>query len=382
MFNTILTRLKKDEKGQSVILVAILAVLLLGITAFTVDAGYLYLQKRNLQNVADAASLAGAGALLDGEDIYVEVKEYVEAHGFDENDIVNESEIKNISSSDTKVPVELRINRELFFAKVLGFQDSDVGSFAEAEIFKLPGFPAFVSFDEDDGDVRLSGNINIVMGNQLVVHSNKDITVDGNAVTIMTSPTGTYLDTLKDDHGLYVDTLQVSEPLVSPFANFNHGFVTNSDTLGTEINRLIDAGELHFAEGAAPTSFAYYEVSEIQFQGSNREATLEVPGGEPGVIYINGDIKSGTIPGNCILNIVTNNGLVIVNGEFITAGNQKLDLDGLLYATGDIDLRGVIYSLNGGLWSEGKVHLRGTPTTFTTFEGAEIQADPKIRLIR
>lgn len=54
---------RTDEQGAVAILVAILAVFVVGLSAFTVDLGSAYISNRNLQKAADAGALAGAQAL-------------------------------------------------------------------------------------------------------------------------------------------------------------------------------------------------------------------------------------------------------------------------------------------------------------------------------
>ncbi len=53
----------RDERGAVAILVALLAVFLVGMSAFTVDLGAAYVSNRNLQKAADAGALAGAQTL-------------------------------------------------------------------------------------------------------------------------------------------------------------------------------------------------------------------------------------------------------------------------------------------------------------------------------
>lgn len=57
------SREPRDERGATAVLVALLAVFLVGISAFTVDLGQAYVSNRNLQKAADAGALAGAQAL-------------------------------------------------------------------------------------------------------------------------------------------------------------------------------------------------------------------------------------------------------------------------------------------------------------------------------
>ena len=54
---------RHDERGAVAVLVAILAVFLIGLSAFTVDLGAAYVSKRNLQKAADAGALAAAQVL-------------------------------------------------------------------------------------------------------------------------------------------------------------------------------------------------------------------------------------------------------------------------------------------------------------------------------
>lgn len=57
---------RRDERGQTVVLVALLLATLTGFTALAVDAGRFYMERRFLQNAADAAALACAQKLTAG----------------------------------------------------------------------------------------------------------------------------------------------------------------------------------------------------------------------------------------------------------------------------------------------------------------------------
>lgn len=47
------------EKGQTLVLVAVMMMALLGLTAIAIDLSYVFVQRRDMQNAADAAALAG-----------------------------------------------------------------------------------------------------------------------------------------------------------------------------------------------------------------------------------------------------------------------------------------------------------------------------------
>jgi len=58
--------LRTFEKGQILVLLALVLVGLLGFTALAVDGGMIFADRRYMQSSADAASLAGAGAVASG----------------------------------------------------------------------------------------------------------------------------------------------------------------------------------------------------------------------------------------------------------------------------------------------------------------------------
>lgn len=120
----------KNEKGAITVIVAMSLVVLLGMTSLVTDVGYLYFRKRNLQNAADAAALAAAWEALDGSSMARdEAEKYVTAHGLDPA-----TNIREFLVSGATVSVELEAEEDLFFARVLGFQQSTVVAKAVATL--------------------------------------------------------------------------------------------------------------------------------------------------------------------------------------------------------------------------------------------------------
>jgi Flp pilus assembly protein TadG len=56
-------KIPNSNRGATIVIVALALVVLIGIIALAVDIGYMYATRNELQNVADAAALAGAGYL-------------------------------------------------------------------------------------------------------------------------------------------------------------------------------------------------------------------------------------------------------------------------------------------------------------------------------
>ena len=82
MYN-LFKKLRKEEDGQSLVMVALLFAVLLGFSALVIDVGMLYVTKAELQNAADAGALAGAAVpIQDAERV---AKDYVRFNGVDDN---------------------------------------------------------------------------------------------------------------------------------------------------------------------------------------------------------------------------------------------------------------------------------------------------------
>ena len=89
--------LGRQERGQILALVAMLALVLIAFIGLVVDAGFLYAQRRQAQNAADQAALAGAHAMLDGAaqaEARAAAFEYADSNGYD--NVTNNSVIVNI----------------------------------------------------------------------------------------------------------------------------------------------------------------------------------------------------------------------------------------------------------------------------------------------
>ncbi len=63
-------RIHRDERGQTIILVALSLPLLLGFVGIATDVGALFKDKRTMQTAADAAAIAGALNLNYGSTVW------------------------------------------------------------------------------------------------------------------------------------------------------------------------------------------------------------------------------------------------------------------------------------------------------------------------
>ena len=123
---------KRNERGQALVLMVVFVVSLLGMAALVLDVGSWYRAKRNLQATADAAALAGAQALPDTP--------------ADASGLASQYATKNapdLASADYSVSSNVVPNDRLtvhvtrpspgFFAKLFGVDSVQVGATAAAQ---------------------------------------------------------------------------------------------------------------------------------------------------------------------------------------------------------------------------------------------------------
>ncbi len=159
--------IEPNENGAALPFVAILLVLLLGIAAFAIDLGWLYLNGARLQRAADSAALAGVVYLpSDSSGAETEAVNGADANGWDIGQ-VNGSPIGGggpddldwQSLADNKMEVTLSTTIPTFFLKVLGFNHFDISRTATAEYVKpVPlGSPANCFGIGDTSSVSTAG---------------------------------------------------------------------------------------------------------------------------------------------------------------------------------------------------------------------------------
>jgi Flp pilus assembly protein TadG len=147
-------RLKGNESGQSIVIIAFAMVAIIGMAALVLDGGYAYLERRRVQNAADAAALAGARGLMKPESettIRLMIDEYAVRNGITSpstnikayfvdaaNQIVPNTQ-QEVGHNNNTVPptasgilVQASEQHATFFAQVIGFPMMNVSAVAQA----------------------------------------------------------------------------------------------------------------------------------------------------------------------------------------------------------------------------------------------------------
>jgi hypothetical protein len=202
---------EKDSRGQAILIIALLLVVLIALMALVIDGGNAYAQRRRAQNAVDSSVLAGAQELtkvivpgVTHQEIWAQIEDYAVLNGLDAQPVADYVDAwfiddageellkiipgspaplnKHVLSSDgsgtmkeiSGVKVEGALPFDTFFARIVGFDELTVH--ADAKAWILCGacsgsnlFPAAVSTDTFDitGTWPLSVTVNYEVTHRL-----------------------------------------------------------------------------------------------------------------------------------------------------------------------------------------------------------------------
>ena len=149
--------LLRQKKGQTLVQIAVMLTVLMGLVALVVDVGGMYLTKTQLQRMADAGALAGAKTLEYGETSaktmavsYVE-KNKLPSYSADPDDYTT-----NVDYSRTKIKVKVSRVAFFTFAQVLGITPPTISATAVASrIGGLSGLKPWALSGNEDFQYKL-----------------------------------------------------------------------------------------------------------------------------------------------------------------------------------------------------------------------------------
>lgn len=140
--------LKNKQRGAIMVFFAILVPLFLGVIGLAVDAGFLYMQKAKLQDVADATALAGAGHLKDEnreEQVKNAVAAFAGANGYKDEDEAKSSNFLELlgKPDDTNVTLEENAAWKIAYAIDKNVNDKDGVQRDHVRVVILKRVPTF-----------------------------------------------------------------------------------------------------------------------------------------------------------------------------------------------------------------------------------------------
>lgn len=130
------------QKGQILPIVVILLAVLLGFATLLTDSGSMTLSRRELQNAADAAALAGAQNLPDNpSQAITDANTYAAANG-KTGDVVTVT----LAADDKSITVKITRQSPLFFGKIFKKTGATIVADATAEVGVAASVPWIVPF--------------------------------------------------------------------------------------------------------------------------------------------------------------------------------------------------------------------------------------------
>lgn len=343
----IFNRLRKEESGQSLVMVVLLLSVLLGFSALIVDVGLLYSEKAKLQNAADAAALAGAQMLPDQGSAESVAIDYADFNGFtistDDVDVPYDED-------DTKIKVGVSGTVPYIFARFLGLLETDVTARAVAQKATEGGDAFNYAVFAGGGALTFTGGKHIiggsVYGKDGVSFNGSDNKIEGDVVssTSTVNVSGTIEgDTITNNPVIpmpdFSNLVKAQATICTTVTEFNNAVAGTGDiyfigdlTITAHIpgDRVVVATGNIDANSAAQTSadsVTFYSINgDITFNGGTSEiyGILYAPNG---TVTDNGG-PNGHINGRIIAKVVN------TNGSKFSVDASPNDLDSLSkYAT-------------------------------------------------
>ena len=135
----------RHERGQALVLFVLGLGVLLGFTAMTVDVGLFLQQRRDLQNDADAAALAGAAYLPDADVATQKAQEWAAKNFDDGNEVVASIEVSTYRAPNDRITVTVEQEVSFVFGRALDLVSDTITMGASATAGRVPVVASCIS---------------------------------------------------------------------------------------------------------------------------------------------------------------------------------------------------------------------------------------------
>ncbi len=424
---------KNYQRGQAIILIAFGIVALAAITALAIDGGNAYSDRRNAQNSADTAALAGALAGSRGQNIQGitdAAKLRAASNSYDNNHISNDVTVTVTTPSPTACPdtsvetdisVQITSHVKTYFAQVVGIPQVTNNVFAISRVcgtYSAPifGGDALVSLGTSGIDFNAGGGASVtVTGSgifsnsstcspQTSVQTSNNTTVTVPSITMVAncSPSGPFVSGTETQSAApyswaaYKTTLPPS-PTCADGAATNSGtnWSPKAGTTGSTIDGNAMVGDMNFAPGLyciinhnpknpgalAGTGVTFYSKLinfTLSFQGSGAgfgSATVPITAPTSGdyrnvLMFIEPNVINGILQQTQSITL-TGNGNTGMVGSII-APSAVITLLGNSTGSATYQTQFVGYQINTGGATNIKVNYNSS-LNYTSPQPAEIQ---------
>lgn len=337
----------KNESGAVAVIVAVFMVVLIGFTALVVDYGYWASTRRDLQNTADAAALAGASKLDGTGEATVLSSAEGEANTFANNNGVDTSDtVVTFPSADHK-DVQVTVTRvvDATFSQVLtGRSTQTISATAVASATSFLGDYEYALFGGktiNDAITFNGGSKSTVDGN---IHSNSNISMKNTEVNNSVITAVGTAEIGNGDRVIYEHATSLAMPSIS-------SLLSSSQINRINVNNLPEPDQYYTVKkGVMSLSSEGYE-NLLQYAADNTmdsrlvlfyfDGTVDIQADKnvsfPAAFVASGDITFGGS------NIDSSSSSVLLASETgdITFNGGGIAFQGILYApNGDITLDG------------------------------------------
>lgn len=153
-------RLLVEEDGTALILLAVALTVLIGFTALVTDLGNVYLHRAKISNTIDSAVMAGAQELpADPPEALNIAQEYAQANGMRAGEYDFE-----ISADGRSISGKAQRQVDMFLARVLGIDHSDINARATARVAPLTAVTGVVPFGVVEGNYSFGNKVVLKRG--------------------------------------------------------------------------------------------------------------------------------------------------------------------------------------------------------------------------
>lgn len=169
-----LRRFVKDERGAVLPIVALFILFVaFSVTVLVVDAGALFVERRNMVAAADAGALAGAREMQNRTKTSLEIEEVAKKVAVENGADPLTTTATAYMTGNRYVEVVANKNTNLFFAKTIGIDSSNVQAKASAKPIVLT--PSILPFAALETEVYIDGAVN---KDFVFFHDDRELTSD------------------------------------------------------------------------------------------------------------------------------------------------------------------------------------------------------------
>jgi Flp pilus assembly protein TadG len=334
----------KNQKGSTIVSVALMLPVLLGFTGLAFDIGNLCVVKAKMQNAVDAAVCGGGLALPSTAQATAQANSLITSNGFNPSNATitfTQDTVKNPSNAP-EINCSLTNNVPTYFMGLFGFQTVSLTASAEAILqTSSPGGP--FSYTLFSGSQTLDLILNGAQTITGSIHSNDDLLINGSG-NVTGAAEGRRSATVNGSHtigSVVADTLQ-------------HITINGSNNIGSTSGGASIIAMPDYSQQIASTAAQQYTTDKIFNGAVNVNGSIYVQGN----VTLNGSINTtGAIlaTGNIIVN-----GTSSISGSnqvCIYSANGNVTVNGTSY--GDNTSSEIIYAPNGTVIINGSFVFHG-----------------------